>query len=189
MSMGEPRKDRFVIAASEAVAGKLTGILANASITPDAVAYTGEEALAACAEGALLLTTYTLGDCMGAELAQKLGETSDVLMIVPQDHADEAPENVITLRNPISQDALVQAVRAGLHYHAKLTALRAKADKLARTLEERKVIDRAKGRLMDTLHISEAQAHHHIQKKSMDSGRRIVDVAQEILNAESLEAV
>ena len=41
---------------------------------------------------------------------------------------------------------------------------------------------------MDALHLTEAQAHHHIQKKSMDSGRRIVDVAREILEAETLEA-
>ena len=32
-------------------------------------------------------------------------------MIVPQDYAGSAPKNVLTLRNPISPDALVQAVR------------------------------------------------------------------------------
>ena len=61
--------------------------------------------------------------------------------------------------------------------------LRARAEKLSRTLEERKLIDRAKGKLMDTLHLTESEAHYRIQKASMDSGRRIADVAREILDA------
>ena len=153
------------------------------------IVHTGEEALSACQqEGALLLTTYSLADMAGEDMAAKLGDACDVLMIVPQDYAGDAPKNVLTLRNPISPDALVQAVRTMTHCRAKMETLRQKADKLSRTLEERKVIDRAKGRLMDQLHLTEAQAHHHIQKKSMDSGRRIVDVAREILEAEQIAA-
>lgn len=187
--MSEPKKERLLIAASQTVAGKLTGILAAAGIEPDGIVSTAEEAMAACAEqGALLLTTYSLPDMSGAELADKLGDWCDVLIIVPQDYAGTVPENVLTLRNPISPDALVQSVRTMAHCRVRLGVWRAKAEKLARTLEERKVIDRAKGRLMDALHLTEAQAHHYIQKKSMDSGCRIVDVAKEILEAEQITA-
>ena len=41
---------------------------------------------------------------------------------------------------------------------------------------------------MDTLHLSEAEAHYRMQKKSMDSGRRIIDIAQEILDAQEIIA-
>ncbi|MBQ7825849.1 MAG: ANTAR domain-containing protein, partial [Clostridia bacterium] len=44
------------------------------------------------------------------------------------------------------------------------------------------------GRLMDTLHLSESDAHYRMQKRSMDSGRRIVDVAREILEGREEEA-
>lgn len=180
---------QLVIAAPEAVAGKVDGILARAGISARAVVHSGEEAVAACAQRpVIVLTTYRLADMTGEELAEKLGEDADVLMIVPQDYEQETPENVMPLHNPIGQDALVQAVRTTAHCQARMEALRAQAQKLARTLEERKVIDRAKGRLMDTLHMSEKDAHHFIQKKSMDSGRRIVDVAREILDAEALSA-
>lgn len=188
--MTEPKKERLLIAASQNVCAKLTGILAGAGIEPDEVVYTAEDALAFCAqEGALLLTTYKLGEEDGTELAKKLGEATDVLMIVPKEYDEAVPANVLTLHNPMSPDALAHAVRTMLHARGRMTALRARADKLSRTLEERKVIDRAKGRLMDALHITEAQAHHHIQKKSMDSGRRIADVAREILEAEDLAAL
>ena len=90
-------------------------------------------------------------------------------------------ENVMTLRNPISQEALVQSVRTLAYCRARMQSLRQKAQKLSRMLEERKIIDRAKGRLMDTLHITEAEAHYHIQKKSMDSGARMVQTAIQVL--------
>lgn len=181
--MKEAGLNRMVIAAPEAVAARLAGILANAQLTPEGIFHSGEEALAAAQGGGLLLTTYRLPDMTGEELASRLGEAAQVLMIVPQDYSADAPGNVITLHNPISQDALVQTVRVLLHCCARMEALRAQVEKLTRTLEERKLVDRAKGRLMDTMHLSEAEAHYFIQKKSMDSGRRIADVAREILEA------
>ena len=58
-----------------------------------------------------------------------------------------------------------------------------KLKKAEDTLEERKLIDRAKGKLMDVFHLTESEAHYKIQKTSMDSGRRIADVAREILES------
>jgi len=186
--MGMDQGERLLIAASQHVAEKLRAILANAKIEAD-VCTTGEEALLqAKEEGLLLVTTWKLPDMTGAELAQKLGEGSDVLMIVPQEFSGESGENVMTLSNPVSQEAFVQAVRVLAHCRTRMGELRARAQKLARTLEERKVIERAKGRLMDQLHLSESEAHYRMQKKSMDSGRRIVDIAREILDAEEIIA-
>ena len=87
----------------------------------------------------------------GEELASRLGEAADVVMIVPQDYEGEEAENVIMLHNPISQDALVQSLKTLAHCRLRMQQLRARAEKLSRTLEERKLIDRAKGKLMDTL--------------------------------------
>lgn len=188
--MSDKRKEGFVIAAPENVAARLVGILSAAGMEPDGVYHAGEEALAAIGtDGALLLTTYRLPDMTGEELARRLDDACEVLMIVPQDFsADELPERVLLLRNPISQDALAQALRTMEHCRARMDAWRRKADKLERALEDRKVIDRAKGKLMDTLHLSESEAHYRIQKQSMDTGRRVADVAREILaSAEGAE--
>ena len=152
--------------------------------------FIGEDALAAEADGqALVLTSWRLPDMTGPELAKKL-PAAGVMMIVPGDYdpAELEDLDVLTLHNPISQDALIQAVRAMCYCGAKLQALSKKALKLERQLAERKVIERAKGRLMDALNLSEKDAHYHIQKKSMDTGRRIVDVAQEILDSEEIVA-
>ena len=138
----------------------------------------------------MLLIGWRLPDMTGPELACAVGERADMLMIVPRefDAGEAGCAHVLTLVNPISQDALAASVRAMLFCSEKMEVLRRKADKLARTLEERKIIERAKGRLMDALHLSEADAHYRMQKKSMDSGRRIVDVAREILEGREEEA-
>ncbi len=182
--------ERFVIVAPQATAARLKGILAAGGFTPDCVFERGEEAVSALQEsGALVVTIWKLADMTGAELASRLGDDSDVLMIVPQDFSEVPGSNVVTLRNPISPDVLIQAVRM-LHYcRVRMRALHEKADMLEHMLEDRKLIDRAKGRLMDSLHISEAEAHRRIQKHSMDTGRRIADVAREILEVEHVAAV
>lgn len=187
--MSELFKSRLLIAAPQGTADKLRGILASAGIVPDAVCLTGGEALEALGEGeAVLLTAYRLSDMTGEELSEKAGDTAGVLMIVPQDYELSAGDNILPLYNPITPDALVQAVRAMLFCGRRVHAMQEKVSRLSRTLEERKIIERAKGRLMDTLQIKEAEAHYRIQKKSMDTGRRIVDIAQEILDAGEIAA-
>ena len=184
-TMTDPMTSRLLIAAPHGVAMKLRDILATAQIVPTAVLSTGEEALAALEdEEALLLTSWRLPDMTGAELVRKAGSAS-AMMIVPGDYdpAELDGAQVLTLHNPISQDALIQAVRTMSFCANRMQALEQKAQRLERQLAERKVIERAKGRLMDALHLSESEAHYRIQKKSMDTGRRIVDVAQEILDS------
>ncbi len=188
--MTETTDTRLLIAAPQGVAAKLQGILDAAGITPEAVFSSGEEALAfQQAEQALLLTSWRLPDMTGPELAGKIN-CAGVMMIVPGDYDPKELEgaDVLTLHNPISQDALIQAVRAMCYCGAKLRALDKKAKKLERQLSERKVIERAKGKLMDALHLTEREAHYSMQKKSMDTGRRIVEIAQEILDSEEVVA-
>ena len=53
-------------------------------------------------------------------------------------------------------------------------------------LEERKVIDRAKGLVMRAKGIGEEQAYALIRKTAMDQGKRIADVAQALVTAADL---
>lgn len=51
-----------------------------------------------------------------------------------------------------------------------------------RKLGETKIIGRAKRTLMSTYSMSEEQAHRYMQKKSMDTGKKMVDIARIILS-------
>jgi response regulator NasT len=53
-------------------------------------------------------------------------------------------------------------------------------------LEERKVVDKAKGILMQRRSIAEAEAYALIRRTAMNENRRIIDVAQSIITAADL---
>ena len=55
-----------------------------------------------------------------------------------------------------------------------------------RALEERKVIDRAKGILMKARRINEDEAYALIRKAAMDQGRKVADVAEALVMAAGL---
>lgn len=62
----------------------------------------------------------------------------------------------------------------------------AETRQLRQTLEERKVIERAKGRIMDRLNLSEDQAFSRLRRAAMNSRRPMIDVARALLVSESV---
>jgi AmiR/NasT family two-component response regulator len=62
----------------------------------------------------------------------------------------------------------------------------AETRQLRRTLEERKVIERAKGRLMDRLNLSEEEAFRRLRRAAMNGRRPMVEIARALLVSESV---
>ena len=80
-------------------------------------------------------------------------------------------------------DSCEEADAPGLH---EVEALRRENEELRRRLESRKVIERAKGLLIQRLGLSEPEAYRRIQKTAMDSRRPMAEVAQAVLLSEEL---
>ncbi len=64
--------------------------------------------------------------------------------------------------------------------------MRSELETTRRALEERKVIDRAKGLLMKARGLSEEEAYALLRRTAMDQGRKVVDVAQALVTAAGL---
>ncbi|MGV6810614.1 MAG: ANTAR domain-containing response regulator [Brevirhabdus sp.] len=64
--------------------------------------------------------------------------------------------------------------------------VRAELEATKRALEERKVIDRAKGMLMKARGMDEDEAYALLRKTAMDQGRKVIDVAQALVTAAGL---
>ncbi len=64
--------------------------------------------------------------------------------------------------------------------------LRSQLDAAQTQLSERKLIERAKGILMDDVGLSEEQAYKHLRKLAMDRGQRLGQVAERIVEAKDL---
>lgn len=63
----------------------------------------------------------------------------------------------------------------------RLQAMKEELDAIRSTLNERKLIERAKGLLMAHRRLSEEQAHRVLQQLAMSQSRRLVDIAEAVL--------
>ena len=86
------------------------------------------------------------------------------------------------LVKPFQKSELVPAIELAIARHNELAALSAEVAGLEAQLEARKVIDRAKGVLMDRDGLKEAEAFSQIQRRAMSERRKMRDVAQEIID-------
>jgi two-component system, response regulator / RNA-binding antiterminator len=80
-----------------------------------------------------------------------------------------------------SLPAVKPIVQAAVALFRRYQETEEKLRKAEAGLKERAVIERAKGKLMRERHIPEPEAYHFLRRKAMDKGRRIVDIATEIL--------
>jgi response regulator NasT len=64
--------------------------------------------------------------------------------------------------------------------------LRDELDRAKQALEDRKVIDKAKGILMKSRDISEEEAYALLRKTAMNESRRVADVARSLVTAAKL---
>lgn len=66
----------------------------------------------------------------------------------------------------------------------ELRVLKEENEKLRRALEERKLIERAKGILMKKEDIHEDEAYSRIRKLSMDRRKKMAEIAEAVIIAE-----
>ena len=85
------------------------------------------------------------------------------------------------LIKPYRRDALVPAVELALARYREMEALEGQIGDLEDRLEVRKIVDRAKGRLIDDHGLSEQDAYAFIQRTAMSQRRTMRDVAADVL--------
>jgi response regulator NasT len=86
------------------------------------------------------------------------------------------------LVKPFQKSDLIPAIEVAMGRFRELRSLTGEIDALGEQLESRKVIDRAKGLLMDELSMSETDAFGFIQRTAMSERTRMRDVADRILD-------
>jgi two-component system, response regulator PdtaR len=90
------------------------------------------------------------------------------------------------LFKPLMTDELWASLELAVSGFAEFDSLKKENAELKKTLESRKMIERAKGVLMKNRSLSEAEAFSLIQKKSMDLRRPMFDIAQAIVLSEEI---
>jgi AmiR/NasT family two-component response regulator len=85
------------------------------------------------------------------------------------------------LVKPFRESDLLPAIHAARARHAELEALREEAESLAEALATRKVVERAKGLLMEREGLSEDGAFARLRRASQISGRPMKVVAEALI--------
>lgn len=82
---------------------------------------------------------------------------------------------------PFTDVQLVPQIELALSRFAEFRSLLKEAGDARSALETRKIVERAKGLLMQTQHMTEADAYRHIQRLSMNNRRTMREIAEAIL--------
>ena len=156
-------------------------------------AATGEELVALCrAERPdLVITDIKMPDMDGIDAARAVCRERPVPVILVSAFHDQAlleraEEDAVLayLVKPIKVADLVPAIGIALKRFEQFQALRREAADLRQALEDRKVIERAKGVLMKKAGLDEAAAFRRLQKLASDRNLKLVEIARILLTAE-----
>ena len=101
------------------------------------------------------------------------------------DAAAPPPSADTSAYGPQLERSILEIVQEQSH---RLQAMSDELDTVRATLNERKLVERAKGLLMAHRHLSEEEAHKMLRRTAMNQGRRLIEVAESVLSmAEYLE--
>jgi AmiR/NasT family two-component response regulator len=90
------------------------------------------------------------------------------------------------LTKPVDTRELEAALGLASARHAEFEALEAEVDQTRQALEDRKLVERAKGLLMSALDLSEQDAFRRLQLTARERNLRLADVASRIVEQQSL---
>ena len=90
------------------------------------------------------------------------------------------------LTKPLRQQDLIPAIEIALAHTDEIEELKEKVEDLKETIENRKVIEKAKGMLMERDRLSEAEAYRTMQKLAMDKRTSLRRIADRLLKGEVL---
>ncbi len=157
------------------------------------VARTGQELVQNCKATPpdLVITDIMMPDMDGIEAAEQIYRQQPIPVILVSAHHDqqfirraEADHILAYLIKPIKQADLEPAIAIAMRRFEQFQALRKEAADLKQALEDRKIIERAKGILMRKTGLDEHDAFRRLQKIASDKNKKLIEIAQTILTAE-----
>ena len=123
----------------------------------------------------LVVINAPLSDESGEDLAVMVTEQSlaGSILLVKGEYFEATQtlfgeQGVLIVSKPILKQVFFQSLALARSMRRRLSSLQHENDKLQKKIEEIKLIDRAKLTLMQTLAMSEQQAHRHIEQEAMN---------------------
>jgi len=159
------------------------------------VAETGKQLLAQVqlTQPDLIVTDIKMPEMDGIEVAVEINRQRPLPVILVSAHHDAEllrrmqPDYIMNcLIKPISEPDLKTAITIAITRFRHYVALAKEATDLRQALEDRKVIERAKGAIMKRLRVEEDEAFRRLRKYASDHNQKLVEVGQRITAAEEV---
>jgi response regulator NasT len=139
----------------------------------------------------LVIADINMPELDGIDAANAIYRHEPIPVILVSAHHDpelirraEADHILAYLIKPIKQADLIPAIAIAMRRFEQFQTLRQEAADLRHALEDRKVIERAKGILMKKAGLEEQEAFRRMQKLASERNSKLVDIARSILTAE-----
>jgi response regulator NasT len=139
----------------------------------------------------LIISDIKMPGLDGLEAAQQIGgQTPAPIILVsayddPELRARAASSQVFAyLIKPIKRQDLQPAISIAMSRFAEFQTVRQETEDLRQALQERKLIERAKGMVMKRTGLDESAAFTRMQKMATERSRKLVQVAEMILTME-----
>jgi response regulator NasT len=136
----------------------------------------------------ILLVNFEMPDVTGLEVATIIGDENlcSIVLFITNTQRDFCVSivedyDITLLLKPINRIALLSTIDTVLQNRRRMGKMEKELNQLKKGLEDRKVIEKAKGILMKHKSISEGEAYRRIQKMSMDSRVAMRDIAIKIV--------
>lgn len=168
----------------------LKGALGRLGHEVTIVAETGHDLVARCREARpdLVITDIKMPDMDGLRAAREIYRDEPIPIIVVSAHQDpefvaRAEENHIAayLVKPIKAAHLGPTIAIVMKRFEEFEELRKDASNLRQALDDRKIIERAKGILMKEARLDEASAFRRLQKLASAKSQKLAVVARTII--------
>ena len=185
-------KIRVVIAEDEAIIRlDLRETLENAGYEVVADTGRGDEAVKLVSEHKpeVVILDIKMPGMDGIQVAREIAATEDTAVVIltafsQRELIDEAVDAgaLAYLVKPYQQSDLVPAIEIARRRHQEMRELTDQAKTLEDRLKARKVIEKAKGLLIDTASINEDEAFRFIQTRAMSERKTMLEVAEKIIS-------
>lgn len=180
---------------NELVSLTLEEQLTNLGYSVVGVARTGTEAVRLCGQlqPDLVIMDMQMPELDGDAAAQRIAEQCPTPVIMLTAYSDpehirraEEAKALAYLVKPINSEELSPTIDVAIARFREMQHLRDKIETLQDTLESRKMIERAKGILMQRRKIGPDEADTLMEQWARERQRKVKDIAQAIVDAESL---
>ncbi|MDR1952779.1 MAG: ANTAR domain-containing protein [Elusimicrobiota bacterium] len=185
------QKSKIIIAGSKEIVTSLKKQIEIANFILLDSSYSGNETIRKTTTlfPDIVVSDYKLSDMTGLDLAISIENLKlcPVIILASAEQAEYIEElktsslNIFCVSKPVNPSALNHTILLAVKLTKRIHEYEYQIDSLKKQLEDRKVIERAKGILMKKFNMSEDEAYKEMRSKAMNSSKPLAEIAKTIV--------